>query len=134
MRSRTLFVALLLGLTAVAPASAQDATYDPAGRRDPFVSATTLLADQRASCPGNGLAGRLVQEVSLTGIVKSASGRQALLATSDRQTHFASEGSRLCDGRVLRIDADAVVFAQRLRDPLAPARDVEVRKQLHPER
>ena len=108
--------------------------YDPAGRRDPFVSYATLAAAQRPSCPGSGLAARLVQEVSLTGIVRDRAGRRALLATADRQTLFAQEGARLCDGRVARIEADAVVFEQRLSDPLAPARQVEVRRGLYPER
>ena len=112
----------------------QVAGYDPAGRRDPFVSYATLEAGQKGRCPATGLAARLVQEVSLTGIVRDGSGRTALLATPDRQTLFATEGARLCDGRVLRIEADAVVFVQRLGSPLVPARDVEIRRGLYPER
>lgn len=108
--------------------------YDPAGRRDPFVSDATPAATQKPSCPGTGLASRLVQELSLTGIVQDRAGRRALLATVDRQTLFAREGARLCDGRVARIEADAVVFVQRLADPLAPGRQVELRRGLYPER
>ena len=99
--------------------------YDPAGRRDPFVSHATLAATQKSSCPGTGLAARRMQELSLTGIVRDRAGRRALLATAERQTLFASEGARLCDGRVLRIEADAVVFVSH---------DVEVRRGLYPER
>jgi len=122
-------LSLLLGLLLQVTGS-----YDPAGRRDPFVSYATLAATEKASCPGTGLAARLVQELSLTGIVRDRAGRRALLATADRQTLFAREGARLCDGRVLRIEADAVVFEQRLADPLAPGRQVEVRRGLYPER
>ena len=99
--------------------------YDPAGRRDPFVSHATLDATQKAGCPATGLAARRVQELSLTGIVQDRAGRRALLLAPDRQTLIAREGARLCDGRVLRIEADAVVFVSQ---------DVEVRRGLYPER
>jgi hypothetical protein len=72
--------------------------------------------------------------VALRGIVRSQQGRTALLLGSDGRTHFAAEGARLCDGRVARVEADAIVFVQRVRDPLAPEREVELRRLLHPER
>src|SRR5262245_37172198 len=126
-------MSLALSVLAMA-ARAQEPSYDPQGRRDPFLNPMGALVAERASCPGTGLAGQLVQEVALRGVVKTAQGRTALLAGSDGKTHFATEGARLCDGRVARVESDAIVFAQRLRDPLAPARDVEVRLLLHPER
>jgi hypothetical protein len=124
MTAETLLLVVLL----------QVAGYDPAGRRDPFVSYVALEAAQRGSCPATGLAARLLQEVTLTGIVRTVSGPKALLAGANRETHFAGEGALLCDGRVLRIEKDAVVFVQQLADPLAPGRTVEVRRSLHPGR
>jgi type IV pilus assembly protein PilP len=126
-----------LGLTLLlvpAFASAQESSYDPKGRRDPFVSFTTLIATEKPRCPGPGLSSRLVQEVTLSGIVRTQEGRRALLVTPDGQTHFASERSRLCDGHVMRIDANAVIFVKRQSDPLLPEREIEVRRLLHPER
>jgi hypothetical protein len=134
MTTKTRFLGLAVGLTTALGAAAQDALYDPAGRRDPFVSFVTLQAAQKPSCPGPGLAARQVQELSLRGIVRTPAGRKALLLAPDGQTHFAREGAQLCDGRVQRIDADAVVFVQRLNDPLAPARELELRRPLHPDR
>lgn len=113
-------------------AGAQEPLYDSQGRRDPFLSPSG--AAERRSCPGRGLSGRLVEEIALRGFVRTVEGRTALLATSDGQTYFASEGARLCDGHVLRIDADAVVFVQRLSDPLGPEREMQVRRPLHPDR
>lgn len=124
---------LSLGLLASSLA-AQEPFYDSKGRRDPFLSPTGPSTADRPSCPGPGLPGLIVQEVALRGIVQTRQGRKALLLAPNGQTHFATEGSRLCDGRVGRIDADGIVFVQRLRDPLAPERDVEVRRPLHPER
>lgn len=124
---------LSLGLLTGSLAAAQEPFYDAKGRRDPFLSPTGPSAD-RPSCPGAGLPGLIVQEVALRGIVQTREGRKALLLAPDGRTHFATEGSRLCDGRVARIDADGVVFVQRLRDPMTPERDIEVRRLLHPER
>jgi Tfp pilus assembly protein PilP len=115
-------------------AAAQEPYYDAKGRRDPFLSPTGLSNTDRSSCPGQGLPGQLVQEVALRGIVRTHQGRTALLVGSDGKTHFASEGARLCDGRIARVDADAVLFVEQVRDPSAPRREVEVRRLLHPER
>ena len=128
---------LALGLTQgllTAALSAQEPPYDAKGRRDPFLSPASSAASERPSCPGQGLAGQLVQELALRGIVRSARGTTALLATPQGQTHFATEGARLCDGRVVGIDAGGVLFARLLRDPLAPEKEVELRLVLHQER
>ena len=121
-------------LLAPALAAPQESSYDSKGRRDPFVSFTTLLSAEKPSCPGGGLSSRLVQELSLSGIVSTPLGRRALLVGPDGQTHFAAEKNRLCDGYVMRIDADGVVFVRHLRDPLLPEKEIEVRRLLHPER
>jgi hypothetical protein len=124
-----------LALLAGALAGAQESTYDPKGRRDPFVSfATPLAGDRQPSCAGPGLGSRLVEEVTLTGIVSTGQGRRAMLVTPDGQTHFASERSKLCNGHVLRIDAGEVVFVKRVDDPLSAERQIEIRRLLHPER
>src|SRR5262245_27928402 len=135
-RSSTMKTLSSLGLALLVPvlASAQEPPpYDARGRRDPFVSFNTLAATEKPSCPGPGLASRLVQEVTLAGIVKTQQGRRALLVTPDGQTLFASAGAKLCDGQVLRIDAGSVVFLRRVLDPLSPEREIEVRRPLHPE-
>lgn len=122
-------------LLAASLAAAQDRFYDPKARRDPFMSPAGAWAGERPSCPGQGLAGNLVQEVALRGIVRTEHGRTALLATVDTRTYFATNGARLCDGRVLRIDADGIVFMRLLKDPLAPEKEVELRLLLqHQER
>ena len=124
----------VLGITSsllAASLAAQEPFYDPKGRRDPFVSPTSGSTGERPSCPGRDLAGKLVQELALRGIVRTEQGRVALLASVDGQTYFAREGTLLCDSRVLRIDAEAVVFVRPLGNPLAPEREVERRLFLH---
>lgn len=122
---------LTTSLLAASLAVAQEPFYDPKGRRDPFMSPTGASAGERPSCPGEGLVGKLVLEVALRGIVRTNHGRTALLATADGQTYFATNGARLCDGRVLRIDAEGIVFGRLLKDPLAPQEEVELRLLLH---
>lgn len=89
----------MLSLILALAVSAGEFTYDPQGRRDPFVGQPP--ATQRES---------LVQEVKLTGIVRTPRGHVALLESSDGRTHFLGVGGRIHDGTVVAIDADGVTI------------------------
>lgn len=106
-------------------------SYDPAGRRDPFVSLVDrgpaqVTTDARAE----GLPGMLIQEVNLKGIMKERSGFIALVQGPDRKTYPIRTGQRLLDGTVKSITHDAIVFAQDVNDPLSLVKQKEVRKTL----
>lgn len=105
--------------------------YKPEGRRDPFVPLSGPTP-QRRTCPLPGLGALQVEAAGLRGIVKTPSGRIALLAGPDGHTHFARSGERLCDGEVAAIGADFVAFRQEVLDPLSPLRSREVKRLLHP--
>lgn len=106
-------------------------SYDPAGRRDPFVS---LVGRGSSPDPGAarpaGLPGMLINEVSLKGIMKERSGFIALVQGTDRKTYAVRQGQRLLDGSVKSITADAVIFSQDVNDPLSVVKQREVRKAL----
>jgi Tfp pilus assembly protein PilP len=116
---------------AAAPAPAPVFTYDPAGRRDPFISLVGRgnTPDTSGARPA-GLPGMLIHEVSLKGIMKERSGFIALVQGTDRKTYTVRQGQRLLDGAVKSITADAVVFAQDVNDPLSAVKQREVRKAL----
>ena len=105
-------------------------TYDRAGRRDPFVS----LVGRGTETPGTnrpaGLAGMLINEVSLKGIVKQSGGFMAMVQGTDKKTYVVRPGQRLLDGTVKSITSDAVIFAQDVNDPLSLVKQREVRKTL----
>jgi Tfp pilus assembly protein PilP len=104
-------------------------TYDPQGRRDPFVS---LLA--RGSDPGSaanrpsGLPGLLISEVAVKGIVRDRSGLIAMVQGTGTKTFIVRAGEKLMDGSVKAITNDSVVFSQDVNDPLSMVKQKEVRK------
>ena len=116
-----------------APIIAPLDSYDPGGRRDPFVSLLRTGPDPngRGNVPRPaGVAGLVVSEVALKGILQSESGYAALLQGADTRTYVVHVGDRLFDGQVRAIAPDSVVLLQRSSDPLVTPKEVEVRKRL----
>jgi len=110
-------------------------SYDPAGRRDPFVSLLGRGGD--APAPGaraQGLAGLLIGEVTVKGVMKTTRGDFiALLQAPDNRTYIAHTGDKVMDGAVKTITAVEVVFTQDVTDPLSLVKQREVRKTIRPE-
>jgi len=106
-------------------------TYDPAGRRDPFRSLVDALNAIGKGPRPRGIAGMLISEVDLVGIVQK--GRQAIafFNGSDNKGYFMRVGDTLYDGKIIRIDRNTgtVVFRQDVNDPrsIKPYRDVTKR-------
>jgi hypothetical protein len=111
-------------------------TYDPAGRRDPFLN---LFESMRMTAEGKrpvGMAGMLVSELDLVGIVKDRSGGDvALVIGSDNKGYFLRVGDNVFDGAVIAVDSrlGTVTFRQQVDDPrrIKPYQDVV--KRLVPE-
>ena len=111
-------------------------SYDPAGRRDPFVSLTGRGAE--VAVPGGvrpgGVPGLLIGEITLKGVLKSPKGGFiALVQSPDNRTYIIRQGDKVYDGSVKAITAEAVVFAQDVNDPLSLVKQREVRKAIRPE-
>jgi len=108
-------------------------TYNPQGRRDPFVN---LLRREKAEGAGQkppGIAGLSINEVALRGIVKDAvQGYIALLLGPTGSTYFCKVGQRLYDGTITAIDAATVTFRQEVTDPLSRDKTRDVKKTLYP--
>lgn len=109
-------------------------SYDPAGRRDPFVSLLGRGADPRSmgSRPA-GLAGILINEVNLKGIMRDRSGFVAMVQGPDNKTYLVKPGDRMMDGTVKSIAPDSVVFSQDVNDPLSLVKQREIKKSLRSE-
>ncbi len=104
-------------------------SYDPQGRRDPFVSLLTRGADPRsATTRPAGLAGVLVREAVVKGIVRDRSGFIAMIQGPSGKTFIVRSGEKLMDGTVKAITADSVVFAEDVNEPLSVVKQKEVRK------
>jgi Tfp pilus assembly protein PilP len=112
----------------------QGYTYDPQGRRDPFVSLLRRGSDlTRATGPGarpNGLAGLETGEVTLKGTIASQGTYVGILQGSDQKTYIVKAGDRLLDGTIRAISPDSMVITQQVTDPLSLEKQREVRKLL----
>ena len=123
---------------APAPPAAQSGagySYDPTGRRDPFISLSGRAGEvvTAAGARPPGIAGLLVSEVNVKGLFKSPKGFIALVQSPDNRTYIIHAGDKVFDGTVKAITQDAVVFSQDVNDPLSLVKQREVRKMIRPE-
>jgi Tfp pilus assembly protein PilP len=120
-----------------APVPPPDYAYDPTGRRDPFVSLVNRGPDTRQGpvkgARAEGIAGVLVDEVAVRGIVHSRGSWVAMIAAPNGRTYTIRPGDRLMDGAVRAITGQTVVLMQEVNDPLSLEKQREVRKQLRGE-
>ena len=120
-----------------APIPPPNYSYEPDGRRDPFVSLVDRGTDARQSpvlgSRPDGLAGILVDEVVVRGIVQTSSGWIAMIGLPSGRSYTVRPGDRLMDGTVRAITAQAVVFMQDVDNPLSLEKQREVRKFLRGE-
>jgi Tfp pilus assembly protein PilP len=114
---------------AAAPRIGSGYTYDAAGRRDPFL-ALDQASDPRATGKTTGLAGLMINEATVKGVVKSRGRMLAMVQAPDNKTYIVRASDRLLDGEVRAVTAEAVVFVQNVNDPLSPVRQREIRKPL----
>ncbi len=113
-----------------APRTGSAYTYDASGRRDPFL-ALDHASDPRATAgKTNGLAGLMINEATVKGVVKSRGRMLAMVQAPDNKTYIVKATDRLLDGEVRAVTAEAVVFVQNVNDPLSPVRQREIRKPL----
>jgi Tfp pilus assembly protein PilP len=108
-------------------------TYDPEGRRDPFLSLANRGSDGRPTGGkrAEGLAGLAAGEVVLKGIMQTRGIFVAMVVGPDNKTHVARPNDRLVDGRIKAITADTLVILQEVNDPLSLTKQREIRKSLH---
>jgi Tfp pilus assembly protein PilP len=107
--------------------------YNPAGRRDPFISLAKPFEEPgvggRPRRPG--IEGFLLQETALKGVVKTVDGWIAVLEGPDKKGYFVRVGQRLHDGVITSIDTAGLTFRQEITDPLSPAKSRDVRRLLN---
>jgi Tfp pilus assembly protein PilP len=119
-----------------APLEPAGYTYNPEGRRDPFVSllrrgtTTTRGGVGATGVRPAGLAGLDTAEVTLRGTVRSREGFVAILQGADQKTYIVRAGDKLFDGTVRTISQNDMVILQQVNDPLSLEKQREVRKVL----
>ena len=117
-------------VTATPPAAAEAYTYDPAGRRDPFVSLLSRGLEMSTGKKVTGLAGLATGEVMLRGVMESRNSYVALVSGPDGKTYPARVNDRLLDGIIRSVTPQGIVIMQDVNDPLSLVKQREVRKGL----
>jgi type IV pilus assembly protein PilP len=119
---------------APAPSAALEGyTYNPEGRRDPFVSLLKGGTDARTARAGGGvegIAGLSVNEISVRGVVAGRGGYIAMVQGPDNKTFLVRQNDRLLDGTVKTVNAQGLVVLQEVNDPLSLVKQKEIRKML----
>jgi hypothetical protein len=106
----------------------QGFSYNPEGRRDPFRSPFATVSVGGGKRPP-GLAGMLVAEMDLTGVVHDPrDGDLAVVMGSDNKGYFLRVGDEVYDGTIIAIDSrqGSMTFRQQIDDPrmIKPYRDI----------
>jgi hypothetical protein len=113
------------GKTASSPAY----SYEPAGRRDPFISLVGRGVEPTAQAVRPpGLSGLLISEVMVKGVLRDRTGFLVMLRAPDNKTYTVRVGAKLLDGSVKSISQDKVIFSQDVNDPLSLVKQREVPK------
>ena len=114
------------------PQGAETYRYDPQGRRDPFRSLVGPAPKLNNKDRPAGVPGFLIDEMKLTGIVKTKQGMVGVISGPDNKGYLIRMGDKVLDGEVIRITPSSVVFRQEVNDPTRIERYREVVKDLTP--
>jgi len=105
-------------------------TYQPEGRRDPFLNLLGTGVQTNVTQRGEGAAGLLVGEISVRGVLQSRGALVAMVQGPDNRTYVIHQGDKLADGVVKSVTRDGLVIVQEVNDPLSIVKQREVRKLL----
>jgi len=106
-------------------------TYQPDGRRDPFLSLLDTGNDLRTpSKRGEGPASFSANEISVRGVMQSRGETIAMIQGPDKKTYIVHQGEKLLDGTIKSIMARGIVVDQQVNDPLSIVKHREVTKLL----
>jgi hypothetical protein len=99
------------------------------GRRDPFVSPVVNHSMGGSGC-STGKRCLAVDQIALTGIVKSDGGMIAVVINAMNKAYFLRENDPVFNGYVVKITGDSIVFKETMQDKLGKAFTREVTKKI----
>lgn len=103
--------------------------YSAAGRRDPFISPVVSHMGGESGC-SSGKRCLAVDQIILTGIVKSEAGMIAVVVNSLNKAYFLRENDPVFNGYVVKITGDSIIFNQTIQDKLGKPFTREVTKRI----
>jgi len=107
-------------------------TYQPEGRRDPFLNILGTGVQQAVTGlqRPNGPAGITVDELSVRGIMQSRGRLIATILGPDNKSYVVHAGDKLLDGVIKAVTTQGLVIVQEVNDPLSLVKQREVIKRL----
>src|SRR5262245_57765885 len=111
---------------------AENYTYNPDGRRDPFTSliGTGANVDSRTPTREGGAAALSIADISVRGIMLSRGTLVAMVQGPNNKTYIVHQGDKLLDGVIKTITNQGLVVIQEVNDPLSLVKQREVSKLL----
>jgi hypothetical protein len=99
------------------------------GRRDPFLSPVVNHTVGGSGC-STGKRCLAVDQIALTGVVKSDGGMIAVVINAMNKAYFLRENDPVFNGYVVKITGDSIVFKETLQDKLGKSFTREVTKKI----
>jgi Tfp pilus assembly protein PilP len=117
--------------TPVAPTAPDNYSYQPDGRRDPFLNLLGTGSDPQAGgIRSEGAAGLTVAEIAVSGIIESRGALIAMVQGPDKKTYIVHQGDKFMDGTIRSVTPQGLVILQEVNDPLSLVKQREVHKLL----
>jgi hypothetical protein len=104
-------------------------TISMAGRRGPFISPVVNHMNTGSGC-STGKRCLAVDQIALTGIVKSDTGMIAVVVNAMNKAYFLRENDPVFNGYVVRITGDSIIFNETIQDKLGKSFTREVTKKI----
>jgi len=105
-------------------------TYQPDGRRDPFLNLLGMGGEDTTSKKGEGAAGLTVAEISVSGVLQSRGELIAMVQGPDKKTYIVRQGDKFLDGTIKSVTPQGLIIVQEVNDPLSLVKQREIRKLL----
>jgi hypothetical protein len=99
------------------------------GRRDPFLSPVVNRSMGGSGC-STGKRCLAVDQIALTGVVKSDGAMIAVVINAMNKAYFLRENDPVFNGYVVKITGDSIVFKETLQDKLGKSFTREVTKKI----
>ena len=113
--------------------SAGDFVYEPKGRRDPFWNLLKGKSVKIKREAKEGIAGLLIDELELEGILVKRGNYIALFKGPDGRPYDVRVGDSVYEGEIIKIDVNTVIFKRLLTIALGGTKEKIITKRLTPE-
>src|SRR5271166_2956231 len=107
----------------------EEKTYSSVGKRDPFISPVVSRSISGSGC-SSGKRCLAIDQIALTGVVKSDTGMIAVVVNALNKAYFLRENDPVFNGYVVKITGDSIVFKETIQDKLGKSFEREVTKRI----